>query len=107
MMETRPTAKAGLIKPLAPHKRVLSNNTRLEVEQLLPPNMELALTKVPPLEELQDKESELPLKLKAGHRLETEVLLQTQVTLPETTSLEVELLLNKKPHKTKKQLALP
>jgi hypothetical protein len=59
------------------------------------------------LEELQDKELELPLKLKAGHRLETEVPLQTQVILPETTSLEVELLLNKKPKQPKTQLLPP
>ena len=106
MTEIKPTAKVGQINHLAPHKRVASNKTRPEVDKHNL-NMVLALTKELPLEELQDKESELPLpNLRADPKLETEVLPQTQAILQVITFLELEPH-NKRHQLPKIQLLLP
>jgi hypothetical protein len=79
--ETKPTEKDGLAKQVVPHKRVLNNKTKPEVEPLL------LLSNI--------------VDLKLG----TEEPLQIQGTQLETTSSEVELLPNKS--KPKIQTLLP
>ena len=90
-------AKDGLVKQVVPHKRVLNNNTKPEVDNLRH-NLKQAEEPVKELELL-------PPSNKADPKLVIEEPLQTQGTQLETTSLEVELLLNKS--KPKIQILLP
>ena len=105
MTETKPTAKAGLITKLDPHKRVVAPLPEVDKVNL---NTVLAPTRAPLLEELLDKDLELlPLNLRADPKLETEVLLQIQAIPQVTTSLELEPH-NKRHHlKPKIQMLLP
>jgi hypothetical protein len=88
MRATKPMAKDGLEKQVDHHKRVLNNNTKLEVDNHKPnPKAMELLVKEPVLLPLLSNTADL--------KLETEELLQTQATQLEITSSEVELLHNK------------